>query len=42
MEYNGYLLNEPKYVDDKAALINLLKNMSMEEREALMKEAGTD
>lgn len=42
LEYNGYLLNEPKYVDDKAALINLLKNMSAEEREALMNEIGTE
>lgn len=42
MKYNSYLLNEAKSVDDKAALLNLLKNISVEEREALMKEVGKD
>lgn len=40
LEYNSYLLNENGPADDKAALLNLLKGMSEEERAALMAEAS--
>lgn len=38
LEYNAYLLYENKPIDNKAALLDLLRNMSSEERTALMKE----
>ena len=40
LEYNAYLLKAPKSIDSKAALLELLKGMSAEEREALMAEAS--
>ena len=40
LEYNAYLLKDPKSIDSKAALLELLKGMSAEEREALIAEAS--
>lgn len=40
LEYNAYLLKEPKAIDSKDALLELLKSMSEEERAALMAEAS--
>jgi hypothetical protein len=40
LEYNAYLLKDPKPEDKKAALLELLKGMSAEERAALMAEAS--
>ena len=40
LEYNAYLLKEPKQEDKKADLLELLKSMSPEERAALMEEAS--
>ena len=40
LEYNAYLLKENNPADSKAALLELLKRMSEEERAALMKEAN--
>ena len=39
-EYNSYLLKESQTTDSKAALLDLLKGMSAEERAALMEEAS--
>ena len=40
LEYNSYLLKESQTTDSKAALLDLLKGMSAEERAALMEEAS--
>ena len=40
LEYNYYLLNVDKSEDNKAALLDMLKNMSAEERAELMEEAS--
>ena len=40
LEYNAYLLKDPKPEDKKAALLELLKGMSADERAALMAEAS--
>lgn len=40
IEYNSYLLKENKPADNKNTLLELLKSMSEEEREALMVEAS--
>ncbi len=40
LEYNAYLLKEPKQEDKKADLLELLKSMSPEERAALVEEAS--
>ena len=40
LEYNSYLLEESQATDSKAALLDLLKGMSVEERAALMEEAS--
>lgn len=40
LEYNGYLLKESEPDDSRAALIELLKSMSAEERKKLMMEAS--
>ena len=42
LEYNAYLLKENNPADSKAALLELLKRMSEEERAALMKEANLE
>ncbi len=39
LEYNAYLLNEPRPADSRNVLLDMLRNMSVEERAALMKEA---
>ena len=41
VEYNAYLLSETKPADSRAALIDMLRSMSAEERAALMAEADT-
>lgn len=40
LEYNSYLLKESQTTDSKAALLDLLKGMSAEERAALMEEVS--
>lgn len=40
LEYNSYLLKESQTTDSKAALLDLLKGMSAEERATLMEEAS--
>ena len=41
LEYNSYLLNEEKPVDNREALIKLLRSMSARERAALLDEVQT-
>ena len=40
LEYNAHLLNPPKDPNNKEDLLEILKNMSAEERAALMAEAS--